>query len=957
MIFVTRGSRVISQCGAHYQRGGNMPINGSRDKIEEIKNRLDIVDVIGKEIQLHHRGNGQYDGSVPPVGKSGKSLKVDKRLQLWNDTKNGKGGDVIDWIGRAFRDPKGNDFPAVIEVAAVMAGVELDHVTEHDRDAAKEKADIHNIFTDVVEIYHNNLTPELYDGINEKWGINKETVDNSKIGYATTSRDMKDLDKTTLKKSGLVYVNNGMMGGEVFSGRIIFPYWKNGKVVYLIGRATEETPKSNKDWSEPPKYQKLLVHKEGREYVSPSVQNSYFYGEDSLRGSDYCIITEGVADCIVMQQAGFPCISPVTVRFREKDHAKLISLVSGLKRVYICNDNEANGAGLEGALSTAEALEGAGIEARLVELPKSEGIDKIDIADYMKDHRKEDFKHLMDSSVGLWTYKLNTQVIPKTSTSLDRLRLCEQFVKELSRMKPNEREIFIENDVAEKFKLKAKNIRSIIAPPPAALKEGTPAGATKTRRQEREEGKKMGSRGAVLCDDLSDAFMEVHPVKTLEDGDLRIYGNGVYQTCKNKYTANNMMVEVAGDMGLVLTPAQITDALEMIKSKTPTEATVTPMHLIPVNNGVLNIRTMELEEYTPENVFLSKYPINYNPDAGTPSMFMEMIRTTFEGVEEQIPLIQEIFGYCFLRSYFIEALFFFVGNGGNGKTLLVNILSALLGGSEHCSYLTFKELSDPKNENMLCDLFGKSANICGDTGKQKLKETDTLKKATGNDYIRARMLYKEKFDFKNFAKVILLFNKLPEVDDFSDGFKRRLRIIEFPNQFKEGVEGTNKHLDREIIENGELDGVFLWALEGLKRLMKTNTLTNTQSTALRGLEYAKKSTPMYFFVRECIEEAYAGFVRKGELLEYYTKYAAFNRLPQLTVQEFKRELLKECKEIGIETGEKRSQRHTDRPYGFYNIKVDMEALAAKTGQVFTPSPVEGNIGEQARFKLFTPDVN
>lgn len=199
------------------------------------------------------------------------------------------------------------------------------------------------------------------------------------------------------------------------------------------------------------------------------------------------------------------------------------------------------------------------------------------------------------------------------------------------------------------------------------------------QQEEREEGEKTGSKSAVLCDDLSEAFIETYPVKTLEDGDLRIYGNGIYQTCKNKYTANNMMVELAGDMGLVLTPAQINDALEMVKSKTPSGEIETPLNLIPVNNGVLNLNTMELEEYTLENVFLSKYPINYNPDAADPIKFNEMIKTTFAGVEEQIPLVQEIFGYCFLRSYFIEAIFFLIGNGGNGKSLLLNILSALLG--------------------------------------------------------------------------------------------------------------------------------------------------------------------------------------------------------------------------------------------------------------------------------------
>lgn len=472
----------------------------------------------------------------------------------------------------------------------------------------------------------------------------------------------------------------------------------------------------------------------------------------------------------------------------------------------------------------------------------------------------------------------------------------------------------------------------------------------KQQRKERIEGEKTGSKSAILCDDLSEAFIETHNVKTLEDGELRIYGNGIYQTCKNKYTANNMMIEVAGEMGLLLTPVQIRDSLEMVKSKTPSGEIGTPLYLIPVNNGVLDLNTMELEEYTPENVFLSKYPINYNPNAATPIKFNEMIKTTFAGVEEQIPLVQEIFGYCFLRSYFIEAIFFLIGDGGNGKSLLLNILSALLGGSEHCSYLSFKELAEPKNENMLYDLFGKSANICGDTGKQKLKETDVLKKASGNDYIRARRLYKDSFNFKNHAKIILSFNRLPEVEDFSDGFKRRLRIIEFPNQFMEGEPGTNKHLDKEIIEGDELEGVFLWALEGLKRLLANNTLSNTKSIAVRGLEYSRKSNPIHFFVRECIFEEKNGFLKKADLLENFTKYAKYNRLPQLTAQEIKKELIRECSEIGIETGETRRQNLEGRPYGFTNIKIDKEALAEKIGEEIKPFPTEGEPGEQARFK-------
>jgi len=436
----------------------------SRSKIDEIKSRLDIVDVIRRDISLHFNGNGEYVGSVPPVGSTGRSLKVNQTLQLWNDTKNGKGGAVLDWIGRNFSDPKGSDFPKILRIAAEQAGVELAELTEKELEAAKEKVAIHNLFSMVVKIFHKNLKerPELCDYILENWSIAPKTVDLLQIGYATSSRDLNGLDETTLKKSGLVYINNGKTGREVFNGRIIFPYWKNGKVVYLIGRETSETPTAEHEKGM--KYKKLLINKETHEYVSPCVQNSYFYGEDSLRGADYCIITEGVTDCIVMLQADFPCISPVTVRFQETDHQKLLNLIKELKRVYICNDNELNEAGLKGALSTAEVLESEQIEARLIILPKPDGIDKIDIADYMKEHSPEDFKGLMGSSVRVWQYKLDKQVISQEATYLERYSDFKIFISSgLARMPFDEWVVFVNNDVPKKFGLKKKDIITAVA--------------------------------------------------------------------------------------------------------------------------------------------------------------------------------------------------------------------------------------------------------------------------------------------------------------------------------------------------------------------------------------------------------------------------------------------------------------------------------------------------------------
>ena len=450
--------------------------------------------------------------------------------------------------------------------------------------------------------------------------------------------------------------------------------------------------------------------------------------------------------------------------------------------------------------------------------------------------------------------------------------------------------------------------------------------------KQRSSGSK-GSNSATLCNNLAKAFLKVFPSVTLEDGVLRTYSNGVYQECKNKHLVNNRMMSVANDFNLVLTPKQIQDALETVRTKTPIVESKISINLIPVGNGILNIDTMEMSDYSPDTVLLTKFPINYNKNAPDPEKFLKMLETTFDGDKKQILLTQEMFGYCFLRSYFLEAIFYFSGNGANGKTTLLNILTELLGGKDsgHISNLSFKEISEPKNENMLSDLYGRYSNICGDTGKGKIKETDYIKKASGNDYIRVRKLYKESFSFKNFAKIILSFNQLPEVDDFSDGFKRRIRLLEFNHEFKEGVD-ANKNLEEEITSDKlEMEGIFVWALDGLKRLLVNKSFSDKSSNTERGMAYERKSNPMSHFVRDCVIESLGSFTTKAKLIDKYSSYAKFNKMPQLTPQAFKKGLIASCADISITTYERRDQIAVGRPFVFMNIGIDLEAFRTHTG--------------------------
>jgi DNA primase len=152
-------------------------------------------------------------------------------------------------------------------------------------------------------------------------------------------------------------------------------------------------------------------------YISSTLRNDYFYNEDAARETSEVLVTEGVTDCISAMQAGIPCISPVTTRFRKQDLPKLLALVQPGARVVICNDSEASGAGEAGALETADALTSAGRHVHLITLPRAAGIDKVDLNDYLKAHTGDEFRELMAQAPSYPHYLLDS--IPSDTRKAD----------------------------------------------------------------------------------------------------------------------------------------------------------------------------------------------------------------------------------------------------------------------------------------------------------------------------------------------------------------------------------------------------------------------------------------------------------------------------------------------------------------------------------------------------------
>ena len=488
----------------------------NRLNIDMIKDKLDIVDVIGQTVNLTNDGNGQYTGAAQAGSKSGKSLNVDRNQQVFNDWAGDAKGDVLNWIACVENLDINTNFPEVIKKAAEMAGVVIDN---SNINFDTEANSVFTTTTAVTEHYHNCLTDEHRKHINDKWGITDETMDRLHIGFAPVDENLCAVfdglfHKEDLLKTGfLIKTRDGIK--SFYQGRIIFPYWKGGKVVYSIARQTEWTPENEFEKS---KYKKQLTKKDNRQYISDLISNEHFYGIDSIRGKDYCIITEGVTDCIMTMQAGEPCISPVTVRFKKNEIERAASLVDGMKHVIICNDND--DAGREGATDTADFLDNNGTNVRIIELPDIDNVDKIDLAEYLKRHDADEFKTLIKNSKPLIVTRLENTYV--SNEPLDNIPIATEFIKiRLNGNGTSYKTAFIENHIKKHFGFSSKIITELISEMKADAKE-------KTKQDKIDlEYKKPEEETDSVPDDIKEEARKIiytgDPVKKIIDTHAKIH--------------------------------------------------------------------------------------------------------------------------------------------------------------------------------------------------------------------------------------------------------------------------------------------------------------------------------------------------------------------------------------------------------------------------------------------------
>lgn len=323
--------------------------------------------------------------------QSHRSLHIMLDKQGWYCFGCGVGGDVLQLVefvhhgvvtcGQSGRMPESHR--QARDLLATRIGLpSLSGNPEEAEEAHHLTLRVREALTALAELYHQRLAgnAEVLAWFRQKYGISEEMSARLKIGFADNSEPI--IARTLMEGPGAFTMReltaisafrptaqDGLV--PFFDGRIVFPYWSRGHVVFMIGRQTPWTP--DHEW-EKSKYKKLAVRNDrNNSHVAPCIRNDVLYNEDIfLTRPERVIITEGVTDCISLMEQGFPAVSPVTVQIREADWERLLPKLRGVKTVYICQDNEISEAGMQGALKTARILAENGISTRVAVLPLAE---------------------------------------------------------------------------------------------------------------------------------------------------------------------------------------------------------------------------------------------------------------------------------------------------------------------------------------------------------------------------------------------------------------------------------------------------------------------------------------------------------------------------------------------------------------------------------------------------------
>jgi P4 family phage/plasmid primase-like protien len=314
-----------------------------------------------------------------------------------------------------------------------------------------------------------------------------------------------------------------------------------------------------------------------------------------------------------------------------------------------------------------------------------------------------------------------------------------------------------------------------------------------------------------------------------------------------------------------------------------------PLNLIPLRNGVLNIKTGVMSEYSPDVPFFFVHSGAYIPELlEEDTEAKRFLESTFPAHDEKgtdLPIIQEFAGACHYRKYLYKKALQLIGDGDNGKSLFLTLL-ILAVGRDAVSTRTLYELGN--NRFASADMDHKTANIQADIGGGSIYFTGPFKTFTGNDLISAEKKGLPAFSFVNKATMVFSANELGELKRPDPVFYDRFVLVEMPVTFVDDPTEENERLRDPFLEDKlsdqkESDYFTTWAIAGLIRLLKNGRFTETKGSKDVMARWVSRTDSLKAFVDSSdVEESPGTDITKTAFYEAYVQWCAKNDMAAIS---------------------------------------------------------------------------
>ncbi len=390
----------------------------------------------------------------------------------------------------------------------------------------------------------------------------------------------------------------------------------------------------------------------------------------------------------------------------------------------------------------------------------------------------------------------------------------------------------------------------------------------------------------INSNEVADAIIEKHKLINFADTYYE-YRNGCYRSLFIE-EVQKWIKDVCGAM---FSASKLRNVLVALK----TEVFIKPdiingIALLNVKNGLYDIDNMKLLPHSPDVYSVNQLNVTYREDAEC-VLWQRSLEEIFENDADRIMLLQEFFGCCLARENDYEKALFLFGEGANGKSVVLYVLEELIG-KDNCSSIALEKFND---SHYIARLRDKLVNISLETNAKTNVYDNMFKAIVTGDTISADEKYGQPFQFKPYCKLLFSTNNMPRVSDKTEGYYRRLLILPFNRQFNK--EERDPKLKQKISAS-ELDGIFLWALNGLKRLRERGYFKESASMQSIKDEYRKENNNVIIFVEEmCVLDLRAK-VTISTLYSVYDTWCEEFGYRSLGLVTFGRELLRQYPSVG-----------------------------------------------------------